>query len=266
MAEYSTREVAELLDWPPSRVRGFVRDGLVNPIKQGRNLAFGFQDLVTLRAADELLRKGVAARNIRSGLRLLRHALPNGRPLSAMRLSAAGNRLVVREDGMLWEPQTGQAQLDFDQGLVAVPVSQLTSVEVNSDGSSDDWYHAGLAQEHSGEVAEAENAYRMSIERNPDHADAHINLGRLKQQQHHLAEAETLYRRALDLDSDNAIAHFNLGTLLEERGQQQAAIGHYNKAAPRLPDAHYNLARLFELLGDRQAAIRHLRALRMLWS
>ncbi len=267
MQHYSTNDVVELLAWPESRVRAFVADELIHPQRVGRGYQFGFQDLVTLRAADDLLRQGVAPRQVKAGLRQLKHLLPDGKPLSAMRLAAAGNRLVVRDGSMLWEPLSGQGQLDFDREQLVLPVNRLrprTPEKISEGGDSDDWYNQGVDCEERDEMKAAEAAYRRAVNVDDRHADAHINLGRLLQQRQELAQAEDHYRRALDLSADHPVAHFNLGTLFEETNRQQAAIGHYHRAAVALPDAHYNLARIFERLGDRQAVIRHLRELKML--
>jgi tetratricopeptide (TPR) repeat protein len=115
-------------------------------------------------------------------------------------------------------------------------------------------------------------AYRRALAGQPDHADAHNNLGRLLHDRGELAEAEGHYRIALCLDRSVALYWFNLGVVVEDQGRHAEAIAAYQEAiASDLPDAHFNLARLYEVVGRRSgddgamfAAVRHLTRYRTL--
>lgn len=256
---YSTQEVSELLAWPTPRIHNFVRSGLVQPEKNRRRYIFSFRDLVVLRAAKELIDGGLSTRKVKRAMAAVAHLLPDGRPLSTVRVSKTGKHVVVREGELCWEAESGQGHMLFEvseQHPEELPLS-------NKYKESDEWYDRAIDLEHNA-PAEAMRAYSKAIELDSNQADAHINLGRLLQETGRLAEAEGHYRRALTCAPDNAVAAFNLGTVLEDQGRETAALEAYNAALPDLADAHHNLARLYEKLGWRKDAIRHLRAFQVL--
>src|SRR5690349_2229794 len=114
MKAYSTREVADLLGISVQRVRGLVRSGVVAPqAGSGGRFTFSFQDLVLLRTAKGLADAKVPPRRISSALKALADQLPADRPLSAVRVQIDGNRVIVRDNSTLWEPESGQTVLDF---------------------------------------------------------------------------------------------------------------------------------------------------------
>ena len=56
---YSTGEIARMAGLGPGQVRAFVRDGLLEPRRQGQGpYRFSFTDLVLLRKARELFAQG----------------------------------------------------------------------------------------------------------------------------------------------------------------------------------------------------------------
>ena len=62
------------------------------------------------------------------------------------------------------------------------------------------WVQYGHALKESGNVAEAETAYRKSIDLDPDSADAHLHLGHALKLQGRIDEAVGAYFRSLALD------------------------------------------------------------------
>ena len=263
MNRYTSRDVAELLGWPRSRIYDYLRSGLITPQRDGREYRFEFQDLVTLRAARELIANGLPSRRVKRSLSRLRARMSGNRPLSAMSLGAAGDQIVIREGAGLWDIDSGQGQLNFEQSPIR-GVAECKRPQAAEPDDSAEWYNRGLDLEES-DPALASAAYRRAIELDDRHADAHINLGRLLQNARDLPTAEVHYRTALRLESDNPIAHFNLGTLLEDLEQGDEAIEAYQAAAPVIAEANLNLARLFAERGDQVLAIRHLRTVRF-WS
>src|SRR5438094_9924877 len=114
MGGYGAREVAKMLGLSVSEVRAYVRAGFLEPTRGPRGeLRFSFQDLVLLRTAKGLISQNVAPARVRKALRKLRAQLPDGRPLSGVHISAEGNRIVVRDGRTRWQPESGQALLDF---------------------------------------------------------------------------------------------------------------------------------------------------------
>ena len=112
---------------------------------------------------------------------------------------------------------------------------------------------------------QAEAGYRQVLQQTPNHADAHINLGRILHERGELAAAETHYVRALGLRPNDPTASFNLGVVIEDQGRHEEALAAYHRAIEAdggNADAHYDAARLYDLLGDYGAALRHLRICR----
>jgi tetratricopeptide (TPR) repeat protein len=272
MKAYSTREVAGLLGMSERRVRGLVRSGVVAPHSgsQGR-LSFSFQDIVLLRTAKGLADAKVPARRISTALKALAEQLPADRPLSAVRVQVDGNRVIVRDNSTLWEPETGQTVLDFsvrEIGDKVAPLAREFIQKALEDAASvDEIFQAALECEQIGANEDAETAYRSVLDADPSRVAAKINLGRLRHIARDLVEAERLYRDALDTDPKHPTARFNLGVVLEDRGATSDAIQQYVEAVrldPRIADVHFNLARLYQQTGDEQAALRHFSRFRAL--
>src|SRR5579884_1763300 len=273
MLGYTAREVADLLGLPLGRVRAFVRAGFLSPDRGPKGeMRFSFQDLVLLRTTNELLTAKVPSRRVRRALDRLREQLPAGRPLSAVHISADGDRVIVRDGGATFEPESGQVLFDFGVSELAAKVEPLVrkaAAEARAEPrrwNAADWYDFGCELE-VGAPEDAREAYERALEEDPTHADAHINLGRLLHEAGDLDGAEEHYRAALQHRSTDAVAAFNLGVVLEDLGRGAEAITAYQKAVtndPKFADAHYNLAMLAERLGDGAAALRHLRTYKKL--
>jgi len=140
--------------------------------------------------------------------------------------------------------------------------------EGSPDESAEHWFRLGSEMESTSPL-EARLAYLKALDADPNHADAHLNLGRLEHRAGELAAAEARYRRAIQCDPEDATSHFNLGVLLEDRSCPQAAAEAYEQAIaldPDLADAHYNLGLLLEKLGHRAEALRHLMAAHRLYA
>ena len=263
---YRTREVAQLIGLTPTLIRSAVRRGVIEPSRgKAREFRFSFQDLVLLRTAKGLLDAEVPSRRAFATLAKLRERLNadgRRRPLSAMRIFADGNTVMVREENALWEAETGQGQFAFDVEHLAGEVRTLAkrnlAIARQSDElDSDDWYNLGLDLEETA-PDRAPEAYTRSISLNPANADAHVNLGRLFQVRSDLRRAKRHYQLALDTVPQHQLALYNLGTVFDELDELDTAVAYYNQA-PQIPDAHYNLARIFEVRGDELAFRRHMR-------
>ncbi|MEE8549720.1 MAG: tetratricopeptide repeat protein [Gemmatimonadota bacterium] len=183
---YRAREVAEVLGLSPAKVRGLARAGLLDVARDSGGYCFNFQDVVLLRGTAELESADLPARRVRSALRRLREQL-SGRPLSAGHVGPEGGRVIAREAGSAWEPQTGQYVLPL-------------------------------------EAAEAH--YRCALAASPESATAAFNLGVVLQDLGRAERAIEAYLRALAADPDLADAHFNLSRLYEDTGDRAAALRH----------------------------------------
>lgn len=272
---YNAEQVAGLLGLTLAQIRGYVRAGVIAPARGPRGeWCFSFQDLVFLRVVKGLATSRVPPRRVRQALRRLRDQLPEGRPLSGIRLAALGGDVVVREQDRVWSPATGQYWLDFESepqpapgaALPLPPAKPAAEAPVALTASADGWYAIGSELE-DGDPEQARSAYERALALDPKHADTHVNLGCLEHEAGRLEEAERHYRAALAARPDDATAAFDLGVVLEDLGrleEARAAYEHSLAAAPGSADAHYNLARLHDRLGDTAGAIRHLHAYRSL--
>lgn len=271
---YSLHDVSAMLGMSPAQIRAWTSQGVLDPERGERGeLRFGFHDLIILRTAGELSAARIPQRKVRRVLQRLREQLPAGRSLTGVRISAEGDRVIVRDGESIWNPESGQALFDFAVAELAQKSAPLLMRAVrdararSDELSADDWYELGCELEVSSTIEEAKDAYQRALRADPEHADAHVNLGRLLHEEGAPAAAEQHYRAALRSDPDHETATFNLGVALEDLGRIEEAVRAYQRAVavdPDNADAHYNLAGIFERRGDKQGAIRHLKAYRAL--
>ena len=265
-AGYSARAAATMLGVPLARVTAWAEWLGLPP--SGRDLRLSFQDLVLLRTAKGLAEANVPAATVRRSLKRLRAQLPDGRPITGVRIAADGKRVVARDGASVWNPESGQALFDFavaEVATAAAPHARKAAAEARSKGeklTAADWYRLGCDVEAAA-PKDARDAYRRAVELEPHHADAHVNLGRLLHEDGKTGAAEVHYRIALTANPKHAAAAFNLGVALEDRGKLREAALAYERALasdPDFLDAHYNLGLVYEELGRPAAAIRHLSA------
>lgn len=284
-----------MLGLPPRRLRVYLRAGLLSAERnENGRLRFSFQDLLLLRAAEGLVAERIAPGRVVHALKKLRQRLPEARPLTGVPLSADGDQVVAHDGAARWQPDTGQMLLAFSEACgraaVETPISPCApSVDraapidalalPDSDDAAadeadspdravtaDDLYCIAATLEESDPV-HATITYRQVLALDPQHAQAHVNLGHLLHEAGEIAEAEAHYRATLALRGDHATAAFNLAVALQDQGRIDEALEQYERAVAidsRNPDAHYNAARLYEKSGKLAAAIRHLRAYREL--
>lgn len=266
----STSEAARVLGMSETRIRELVRSGLLRTERRGRRYAFSFQDLVVLRTAHALIQQRVPTARVARALASLVEQLPAGRPLSGLRIWADGSRVVVQDSTGCWNPETGQAVLDFersiDVGELARATEKVTALTEPADTSPTAQalveFERALELEDDDPLA-ACTCYGRAIELDPDLVDAYVNLGRIAHEAGQTAEAVRLYRLALERTPDDPLIWFNLALAVEDGGSLPTAARHYEKALqldPDFADAHYNLGSVCERLDRGQDAIRHYRA------
>ena len=278
MTGYSTSEVAKILGLSPGQVRGYVRAGFLSPERRERGrMRFSFPDLVFLRTARGLMTApAFPPRRIRRALERLRGAAPRG-PVRRTPCASPwrGRASSPRTGPRRWQPESGQAVFDFDAAELAreaAPLGRRSFEEARSRSeagdslAADDWFEWGCELEASS-PAEAREAYERALELQPDHASAHVNLGRILHEAGDPRAAEPHYLAALEVRPEDATAAYNLGVALEDMGKLPEALLAYQKAVrlePDNADAHFNAASLAERLGRNAEAVRHLGAYRKL--
>ena len=266
MSGYAAREVAKMLGLSLGQVRAYVKAGFLEPTRGSRGeLRFSFQDLVLLRTAQGLVGARIAQRRVRTALRKLKDQLPEGRTLRDVHIRAEGDRIVVADGSRAWSAEDGQVLFDFETAELARKIAPFARKPQPS-LDADDLYERGCDLEEA-DPAAARAAYQRALQLAPDHAGAHVNLGRLLHEAGEAAQAAEHYRRALQARPADGTAAFNLGVALEDLGRRAEAIEAYQYAItadPTCADAHYNLSRLYEHLGQGAPALRHLRTYRAL--
>lgn len=276
MSGYTTQDVAKMIGVSSGRLRAYLRAGVLAPERGERGeLRFSFQDLLLLRKAEGLVKQRIPPHRVTRALRLLRDRLPDTHPLTGLHLGADGESVVVHEGSSRWQVESGQMLLSFERAAPLpdqAPLSMLRSrppappaAELSAP-TVDEMYEIGCNIDEA-DPTQAEASYRQVLMQAPEHADAHINLGRILHERGDLAAAEAHYRRALTIRPGDATALFNLGVALEDQGLNDAALQAYAQAIDvdgRNADAHYNAARLYDLAGDYTSALRHLRICREL--
>jgi tetratricopeptide (TPR) repeat protein len=267
---YSTDEVARILGVTPGQVRASVRTGLLEPARGPRGeYRFSFEHLAVLRTARGLLTARLPARRVRGTLEKLREQLPRGRRFTELKIGVEAGSITVHDGRARWQPESGQILLDFGpsespRSPGEPPRQRFRAPAAVS--SAENLYCRGCELESS-KPEEAISAYRDALEANPEHADAHINLGRLLHESGNPGAAEEHYRRAIAARPDDPTAVFNLGVSLEDLGRFAEALEAYESALsldPDSADAHWNAANLCERLGRPEDALGHLKEFRAL--
>ena len=178
----------------------------------------------------------------------------------------------MRDGGESWEPESGQLLLDFtvaDLAVRAMPLARKAAAAAHESGdrmTAEDWFALGYELEAT-EIDEAIRAYREAVRLDAEHADAHVNLGRLLHERGAVAAAARHYRRAAALRPSDATAAYDLGVALQDLGRFEEAAEVYGAAielAPGHADTYFNLSAVYERLGHEALAIRHLKTYRQL--
>lgn len=255
---YTVWQLSRILGVPGSRIRAWVRAGLIEPVETVHRLAyFDFSQAASAKTVFELATSGVTPQRIRESLEQLRTWLPHvDKPLSQLAILEHDGRLLVRlQAGSLAEP-SGQLRLDFDGASGAGPVPMVQAK------SADEWFAEAIACEDEGRMAEAAEAYREVLRLEPDDPVVHFNLGNVLYALGGVKGSAAEFRQALRCDPAYVEAWNNLGSVLAELDRPAEAIESFQRAlglVPTYADAHYNLADTLSLLGRAAEARSHWR-------
>ena len=151
---------------PEAEVRGYVRAGFLSP-ERGRAARTALLlpgPRLSAHGARARGRRRDAAAHPRGPLAPARR-LPDGRPLTAVRIAVEGSRVVVEDGARRWRPESGQILFDFgvaDLARKVAPMVRRAFREAQEEGpefSADDWYEWACELE-PGSPAEARDGLR----------------------------------------------------------------------------------------------------------
>jgi DNA-binding transcriptional MerR regulator len=252
---FSTRAAARILAISPDRIRYWVKRSLVRPLKGGRQMRFGFDDLLVMRLAKELLPTRHHLDPMRRCLERVRGMFAPGRPVTSLRLANYDGQIVVRDGNVMVEALSGQILLNF----VAPPAPGKVEERFGPARVRERFEEARRLAES--DPLRALTLYSELLGREPGNFEAHIDLAGLLEREGDLAGALRALLGAAAIVPTNADVHTRLGLLYRRREDTQGALGSFLRAAecdPLSLAAHRNLAELYESMGRKREALRHL--------
>jgi tetratricopeptide (TPR) repeat protein len=259
---YSTRAAARILAVSPDRIRYWVKQRLIKPAaNQGRRFRFAFHDLLLMRMAKEVLPKRRHLRPLRRCVERLAGFDNTTRPVTAVRLEARDGVILVRQGEVVFEADSGQICLQFEQPRNPAKVEER--------------FGPARVRERFEEAKRiAENdpfrglkLFNDLLGQEPRNFELHLRMATLLENKGDLAGALRHLLGAAVLIPTSAEIHQRLGLLYRKRGEKENALSSFLRAIDCDPVsivAHRNLAELYEELGHKREAMRHLSTLHRL--
>jgi protein O-GlcNAc transferase len=116
----------------------------------------------------------------------------------------------------------------------------------------------GHALRDGGRLPDALGSYLAVLALQPEHAEAYSNLGDTLKLMGNLDEAQVCYVKALEIQPRFAEVHNNLGSLYQQQEQWALSAEHFEAALalqPALAASHYNLGVTRQAQGEPEAAL-----------
>ena len=255
---FTLAQLGRLLKLPGSRLRSWIKAGLVEPVEVvGKVCYFDFHQVTGVRTLWDLAQTGVTIDKMRSSLEQLSRWLPSlDCSLGQLNLLERDGRLLARlHEGQLAEP-SGQLHFDFDEERH----DAMVAGDARTCPDADAFWQQGCALEAAGQLEDAAKAYRHALYHKGPDASIVFNLANVLYALGQNGQAAGRFRQAVELDHEFVEAWNNLGNVLTELGDQDGAIDAYTQALksnPAYADAHYNLADLLEQSSRFSEARRH---------
>lgn len=260
--QFTRSEVERMTGATRQQLDYWSRLRLLQPRSRWGERFFNFKDLVAVEALRRLTAQRVPAQRLSRVVQALERQLgAAAAPLCSLRISVAGDEVVVRAPGPAGrsiEPLTGQFVMDFETAGLESKIHSLGS------RTAEEWFEVAMALDGNGEtLPDAVEAYREAIKAAPEWIEAHINLGTALYHLKRLEESRQAFRAAVRVDGRHALAHFNLGCICDRLGDLAAAIHEFRAAlacAPEMAEAHLNLALVYEKVNRKGESKRHFAA------
>ena len=123
--------------------------------------------------------------------------------------------------------------------------------------TSEEAFVLGVQNHKKNNLREAENFYKKTIKKNPNHIDAYINLGVIFKQLREIQKAKDCFDKAIKIKPNHVVALSNLGIVFKQLGRYKEAKNYFDKAIEINPNnaiLHNNLGIVFEELGELKKA------------
>ncbi|HEY0004809.1 MAG TPA: trypsin-like peptidase domain-containing protein [Pyrinomonadaceae bacterium] len=231
----------------PLRLEGSVSDGIVSAVREVPNLG----KIIQVTAPISNGNSGSPLFNMKGQvIGIITIKVTNGQNINLALGAARVAALEPRE--ML---------LSFDE------LAARTRSVQQSEAQAEWGYRTGLNLLWLGNYDNALGYFESTVNKNPNRADAWIQVGYCKVKQGKNSDAIKAYRRAIELRPDSVEAFNKLGDAFYFAARFTEAIEAYKQAArlqPGQPEAYYNLGMTYLEMGDRYSAIRQSRILQSL--
>ena len=203
-------------------------------------------------------------RNIPKKGKVIRTSIPvtlhnSGSPLFNMKGEVIGASVFMKENNsaaLLKDLMLHRERYKKRKALAA-RVPKNTKLPVHEKTDTDDYFTLACNYENSNRYHEAIEAYKQSLQMNPDRMEAYLNLGVVYYKVGKYSDAIEILKQALSVNPYVLPAYHKLGTAYIIRGAYAMAIDTFRKAAeidPNDATAHFNLGIAYFLTGDKSAA------------
>ena len=128
----------------------------------------------------------------------------------------------------------------------------------NKDLTIDGTFNLAVKNQQENKADIAEDLYNQVLKIDPNHAEAHNNLGTLFNNLREKHKAKSCFEKAIEINPNYAEAHNNFGIMFTYLGEYQKAKSCFEKVIeinPNYTNAYENLGNVHSLLGEYQIAI-----------
>lgn len=226
----------------PLKLEGSVTDGIVSAVREVPNVG----KIIQITAPISHGNSGSPVFNMK------------GQVVGVVTVKVANGQNINLAIGAARVEQLRTGQL---RSLATIPAKERLGDVAESS------YRTGLDSLWLGNYDNAIGYFETAANRNPQRADAWVQVGYCKVKQGKNEEAIRAYQHALELKPNSEEIHNKLGDAYYYAGRMREAIASYSRAAglsPNNADAHYNLAVAYFESGNERLALNEAKILRQL--
>lgn len=224
----------------PLKLEGSVTDGIVSAVREVPNVG----KIIQITAPISHGNSGSPVFNMK------------GQVVGVVTVKVANGQNINLAIGAARVEQLRTGQL---RSLATIPAKERLGDVAESS------YRTGLDSLWLGNYDNAIGYFETAANRNPQRADAWVQVGYCKVKQGKNEEAIRAYQHALELKPNSEEIHNKLGDAYYYAGRMREAIASYSRAAglsPNNADAHYNLAVAYFESGNERLALSEAKILR----